>query len=468
MNNAELDTIVAIATAPGEGGIGIVRISGSRAAEIAAGFFRPRSAKIASVRDIASHHATYGEVFDETGAVIDEALCLPMWAPRSYTVEDVVEIQSHGGIVVVQKILNLALGHGARLAEPGEFTKRAFLNGRLDLSQAQAVMDLIQAKTQASLKVAANNLKGSLANEIKELRHAILAVIAHFEASIDFPEDDIEDMARSEAYHQLLPIKEKLEKMLANFHTGRILREGLLTAIVGKPNVGKSSLLNAILREERAIVTDIPGTTRDSLEEYANLGGIPLRIIDTAGIRSTEDKVERIGVEKSRQYLQQADLILALFDGSRVLDEEDGEVLELLRGRKGIALLTKGDLQQVTSREELEKALAEAEADFSVIEISMLEKRGLEELEKQIAELVYRGEVQQEEAVFINNSRQFDGVEKALAALNQALHTLDLGMAEDFVVIDLRNTWERLGQITGDTVEEDIIDQIFSQFCIGK
>ena len=315
------DTISAIATAQGEGGIGIIRLSGEQAIAIAEKMFRPASGKALS--DYASHRAVYGRIVDEAGQVIDEAMVLIMKAPHSYTKEDVVELQCHGGVMPLRKTLALTYAHGARPAEGGEFTKRAFLNGRLDLSQAQAVMDIITAKTDRSLKMATGHLTGAFSAKIKSFRQEILGQIAHLEAAIDFPEDEVDDVVTESVAEKVVEVRNNIAKLIKTAGTGRILRDGLMTAIVGKPNVGKSSLLNALLQEERAIVTDIPGTTRDSIEEYANVGGVPLRIIDTAGIRATEDVVEKIGVEKARQMVSEAALVLALFDGSRSLDSED-------------------------------------------------------------------------------------------------------------------------------------------------
>lgn len=458
------DTIAAIATPPGEGGIGIVRISGEQSGVIANKLFKPFKGNLA-VEQFKSHHVVYGQIIDEHGQIIDEALCIPMWAPNSYTKENVVEIQSHGGTLVVRRILELALTNGARMAEPGEFTKRAFLNGRLDLSQAQSVMDIIQARTEASLRMASGHLQGKFSDEIKSMRHDILEVIAHLEASIDFPEDDIEDVAKDEAAKKVQAIKQRIEEMLSTFNTGRILRDGLITAIIGKPNVGKSSLLNALLREDRAIVTDIPGTTRDSLEEYANIGGVPLKIIDTAGIRETEDKVEQIGVEKSMEYVQKADLILALFDISNELTKEDKEIINLLQGKEGIVLLTKNDLNTVLDIEDLKQQL---QGNFKYMNISTINNDGLKELETEIVNRVYNGTIQQAEGSFVNNVRQATALKEAKKYLDDCLNTISMDMAEDFIVIDVRSAWEKLGEITGDTVDEDIIDQIFSQFCIGK
>ena len=468
-------------------------ISGENSGIVASKLFKCAK-KDLTVENFESHKVVYGKIVDEKGNVIDEALCIAMWAPNSYTKENVVEIQSHGGALVVRRILELALQNGARMAEPGEFTKRAFLNGRLDLSQAQSVMDIIKARTDASLRMAAGHLQGKFSDEIKAMRHDILEVIAHLEASIDFPEDDIEDVAKDEASAKVRNIKNRIEEMLSTFNTGRILRDGLVTAIIGKPNVGKSSLLNTLLREDRAIVTDIPGTTRDSLEEYANIGGVPLKIIDTAGIRETEDVVEKIGVEKAREAAAKADLLIYVADSSRNLDEddhkimellknkksiillnksdlssdltkEDEEIINLLQGKEGIVLLTKNDLSCVLDIEDLQKRL---QGNFKYMQISTFNNDGIKELEQEIVNRVYSGTVKQAEGVFVNNVRQANALKEAQKYLEDCLNTIEMDMAEDFIVIDIRSAWEKLGEITGDTVDEDIIDQIFSQFCIGK
>lgn len=455
------ETISAIATAQGEGGIGIIRLSGEKSVEIAARMFRPASGR--ELASYGSHRAVYGRIVDEEERTVDEAMVLIMKGPHSYTREDVVEFQCHGGVMPLRKTLALTYRHGARPAEGGEFTKRAFLNGRLDLSQAQAVMDIITAKTDRSLKMAAGHLSGQFSQQIKEWRHEILGQIAHLEAAIDFPEDEVDDVVTESVAEKVVDVRNYLQKLLQTTGTGRILRDGLMTAIVGKPNVGKSSLLNALLQEERAIVTDIPGTTRDSIEEYANVGGVPLRIIDTAGIRATEDVVERIGVEKARQMVSEAALVLALFDGSRPFDHEDEEILELLQGQEAIVLLNKSDLHSVVTAAELS-----AKANMSVIEISTKEKHGLDALAQAIQDKVYGGSVAADEGSFVSDERQANILRIADNHLAAALQTIEAGMGLDFISIDLRSAWEKLGEITGDTVGEDIIDEIFSKFCIGK
>nr|WP_199883909.1 tRNA uridine-5-carboxymethylaminomethyl(34) synthesis GTPase MnmE [Massilibacillus massiliensis] len=456
-------TISAIATSVGEGGIGIVRLSGDKAFEIANNIFVPKNKQ--NVEEISTHRVTYGKIVDKKNdCVIDEALLLTMHGPHSYTCEDVVELHCHGGATPLRNVLSLTLREGARLAEPGEFTKRAFLNGRLDLSQAQAVIDVIRSKTDASLRMAVGHLSGEFSEKIREYRYEILRMIAHLEAAIDFPEDDIDEIATDEVRDEVSHLKEDLEKLLATAKTGRVLREGLETAIIGKPNVGKSSLLNAILRESRAIVTDVPGTTRDSIEEYANFGGIPLKIIDTAGIRETEDVVEKIGVEKSRDYIKRADLILVLLDMARSLSAEDEEILSMIGNRQAIVLLNKSDLKATLDMDSIKNKLP----NHKLIKISTVSGTGLDELEKAVIDMVYCGQVQQGEGAFVNNVRQAEILRLADQHLQEVLTTIDHGMSPDFIVIDLRAAWETLGEITGDTVGEDIIDQIFSQFCIGK
>lgn len=456
------DTISAIATGTGIGGIGIIRLSGEKAIATAEKVFRAKNGQ--NLADAQSHKALYGNVIRNNGEVIDEVLCLVMRSPFSYTKEDVVEIQCHGGSMVLREILALTYECGARPAEPGEFTKRAFLNGRLDLSQAQAVMDIIEAKTESTLNMAAGHLTGLFSERIKSLRLPILEMIAHLEATIDFPEEDIDDVVLDQVQGRLKDLQAETAKLLKTAHTGRILQDGLMTAIVGRPNVGKSSLLNALLREERAIVTDIPGTTRDSIEEFLNLGGVPLRIIDTAGIRTTDDEVEKLGVAKARTYVQQAALVLALFDGSQPLTADDEEIIKLLRGRDCLILLNKCDLPNAFDRSVF---LNKFSVD-RIVDISAATGQGLDCLTEIIVNKVYGGEVRGSEQVFVNNAREAELLRKAGEHLQEASQSIDNGMSPDFVVIDLRSAWEKLGEITGETVEDDIVDQIFTRFCIGK
>lgn len=457
------DTISAVATALGEGGIGIVRMSGPKAIAIANQLFMGIQGKRAE--EVQSQRAAYGHIIDPaSGRRVDEGLLLVMRGPKSYTREDVVELHCHGGSVPLRQILELTLRYGARLAEPGEFTKRAFLNGRLDLAQAEAVMDIIRAKTDASLRMAMGHLEGALSEKVRGLRHRILGMIAHLEASIDFPEEDIEEVTAQQVKIEVEEVLAVLEQLLATKETGRILRDGLETVIIGKPNVGKSSLLNALLREKRAIVTDIPGTTRDVIEEYVNLRGVPLKIVDTAGIRETADIVEQMGVQRAREFVNRADLILLLLDASAPLTAEDKEVLALLEGRQAVVLVNKSDLPPLWELTEI----AGAVEDKKVLSISAAEGSGLEQLEQLIVDMVYGGAIQQKEGAFVNNVRQGQLLEQTKATLLEVLLTIEQQMPPDCIVVDLRAAWDKLGEITGDTVGEDIIDQIFTQFCIGK
>lgn len=457
------DTIAAVATAVGEGGIGIIRVSGPAAVAIAGRLFRAAGGR--SAEDQPSHYAAYGRIVDpDGGQPVDEALLLVMRAPRSYTREDVAEIHCHGGPMPLKRILALVLAAGARLAEPGEFTKRAFLNGRLDLSQAEAVIDVIRAKTDASLRMAVGHLSGAFSARVREFRHDILRLIAHLEAAIDFPEEDIEELAAEDVAATADKLVAAIDALLATAQTGRILREGLATVIIGKPNVGKSSLLNALLGETRAIVTDIPGTTRDLIEEYINIAGIPLKVIDTAGIRETADTVERIGVARAREVTAQADLLLLLLDASAPLSADDKEVMGLLAGRQALVLVNKTDLPAVIDMDEV----ARHAPGKQVIRISATEGTGVAELERAIVDMVYSGAVSQAEGAFVTNLRHSRILQAARDRLAEARVTAAAGLPPDCIAVDLRAAWEALGEIVGETVGEDIIDQIFSQFCIGK
>lgn len=457
------DTIAAIATAIGEGGIGIVRLSGPKALAIADKLFKAASAR--PVEEQPSHAAAYGHVLDPAdGTTVDEVLLLAMRKPRSYTREDVVEIHCHGGPMPLRRILALVLKEGARLAEPGEFTKRAFLSGRLDLSQAEAVIDVIRAKTDTSLRMAVGHLAGAFSGRVQTFRRQILQLIAHLEAAIDFPEEDIEEVTARQVEKEVEQLSADIVRLLATAQTGRILREGLKTVIIGKPNVGKSSLLNTLLGENRAIVTDIPGTTRDIIEEYLNIGGVPLKVVDTAGIRETADAVEKIGVEKALAVVAEADLVLLLLDASAPLADEDKEVMAHLTGRQALVLVNKTDLPAVIDLGEVE-AFA---AGKPVIKISALEGTGVADLEQAILALVYSGRISQGEGAFVSNVRHTHILEQAKTLLEEALATIAAAMPPDCIVVDLRAAWEKLGEIGGETAGEDIIDQIFSQFCIGK
>lgn len=457
------DTIAAIATAPGEAGIGIVRLSGPMSIDILDQIFVPSRGK--SIKDFPSRRLTHGYIVDPyTKNRIDEVLVVYMKGPYTYTAEDVAEIDCHGGIVPVRKILEIVLRMGARIAEPGEFTKRAFLNGRIDLAQAEAVMDVISAKTEKGFDIALGQLEGILSREVKRIRNDILEMIAHITVNIDFPDEDIEQITYETLEKQGEKIMKEIEALLSTAHTGKIIREGLKTVIVGKPNVGKSSLLNALLKESRAIVTEIPGTTRDVIEEYVSIQGIPLNIVDTAGIRETEDIVEKIGVEKSKEFFNKADLIIFVLNASEPFTEEDLQIIELVKDRDAIILLNKTDLPMILNEEELRKMLP----GKKIIKISILENIGLQELEETIVQMVYGGEVKHKHHSLVTNVRHQNALERAKKNMEDAIKAIQNNMPLDFVEVDVKNCWENLGEITGDTVDEDIIDRIFANFCLGK
>jgi len=459
----DTDTIAAIATAPGEAGIGIIRISGKKAIDIGSKIFKGKRTE--SLSQAEERKLIYGHVFNPIDDKrIDEVLVVYMRGPYTYTKEDVVEINCHGGIIPVRRILEIVLDNGARLAEKGEFTKRAFLNGRIDLAQAEAVMDLISSKTDTSFDVSLNQLEGSLSKEIKELRHKLLGMLAHIEASIDFPEHDVEDVTYNQLSLEGSTVLERINRLLDTVYAGRILREGLKTIILGKPNVGKSSLMNAILRENRAIVTDVPGTTRDIIEEFVNIKGIPLKIIDTAGIRETEDIVEKIGVDKAKEILNRADLVIAVFDVSSELTKEDLNIIELIKDRHSIVLLNKTDLESKFDLEDIHKLLP----DKKIINTSILEGTGLDILEDTLMDMFFSGEVKVSDNIIVTNVRHRDLLLKAKNNLEETLESLSMGMPIDCIEVDIKNGWENLGEITGDTIKEDIIDKIFADFCIGK
>ncbi len=455
------DTIAAIATAPGEGGVGIIRISGPKSLEISNKIFKPFHRS--SIDDYAVRTLIYGNIYDGEH-IIDEVLLAYMKAPNSYTVEDVVEINCHGGFISVKKILELVLKCGARIAEPGEFTKRAFLNGRIDLSQAEAVIDIINAKTEQSHQIAQSQLDGNLSKKIKDLRNQITSVLAQVEVAIDYPEEDIEFITYNELIEKTKIIQDEIVKMYKTADTGKILREGLKTAILGKPNVGKSSLLNSILGENRAIVTDIPGTTRDVIEEFVNIKGIPLRIIDTAGIRETEDIVEKIGVERSLNHMKSSDLILVVIDSSKNIDIEDIDILENVDKSKTLVILNKIDLESNLDIDTIKKYIEEK----NIINISALKNEGLELLHDRIEEMVFEGDISNNEDVMITNSRHKDAIYKAMKSVEDAVSALNDKMPYDFIEVDLKDAWDTLGYINGDTVSEDLLDTIFHNFCIGK
>lgn len=454
-------TIAAISTAIGEAGIGIVRISGDSAIDIAQKIFK--GSKIDKFENTHNRKLIYGHIIDEE-VIIDEVLIAFMKGPYTYTREDMVEIYCHGGIISVRKVLEAILKNGARMAEPGEFTKRAFLNGRLDLSQAEAVMDLIKAKTDKSFQASLNQLEGSLSKKIIEIRDILLNMIAQVEVSIDFPDEDYELITYEELKADGNKVKDEIENLIKSSSRGKILRDGLNTLILGKPNVGKSSLLNAILKENRAIVTDIPGTTRDVIEEFVNIDGIPLKIIDTAGIRETEDLVEKIGVDRAKDLVDSSDLIIAVFDVSRNLSGEDFNILDLIKDKKSIIILNKTDLQAKFNKEDLYEYVDEK----NVIEASIISNVGVSILEDNIRDMFYDGEFNLDSDVLVTNIRHKNMLEISLENIQRALLDMEANVPIDCVEVDLRNCWENLGEISGDTIGEDILDKIFRDFCLGK
>ncbi|NLV77373.1 MAG: tRNA uridine-5-carboxymethylaminomethyl(34) synthesis GTPase MnmE [Tissierellia bacterium] len=457
------DTIAAISTAIGESGIGIVRMSGKDSIDIGDKIFKGKN--IESLKDGENRKLIYGNIIDpEKDEIIDEVLIVYMKEPYTYTREDMVEIYCHGGIISVRRILELILKNGARLADRGEFTKRAFLNGRLDLSQAEAVIDMINAKTDKSFDVSLRQLEGRLSQEIKNIRDILLNMIAHIEVSIDFPEEDIEDITYDDLEKDAKVVLDKIDKLLNTVDRGRILRDGLNTVILGKPNVGKSSLLNAILNENRAIVTDIPGTTRDIIEEYVNIDGIPLKIVDTAGIRDTEDIVEKIGVDRAKDMVEEADLIIALFDVSEELSEDDKKIIDIVRGKKSIVLLNKSDLPAKLDEEHIRCLLP----DKKIITTSIATGVGIDELIDTIKNMFYTGEVDTSNQIIVSNMRHKDQLVKAKKNIEDGLKGIKINMPLDCIEVDIKNCWDNLGEISGDTVGEDVLDKIFSEFCIGK
>lgn len=453
------DTIAAVATAAGEGGIGIVRISGIKAIAAADRIFRSKNGSL--VTDLTARLATLGEVVSETG-VIDEVLLLKFMAPHSYTGEDVVEIQAHGGAVAIRQILQAVLRNGIRLAEPGEFTKRAFLNGRIDLAQAEAVIDVIRARTNAALKAAHRGLSGRMSSAVREIRAGLLALLAHIAVAVDYPEDDIDELVISDVKTKTKSWLKQLESLLTGARSGKILRDGLSVAIVGLPNAGKSSLLNALLGTERAIVTAIPGTTRDSIEECVNIRGIPVVLTDTAGIRDTTDAVERIGVERATSIAAAAELVLYVIDGSVATQDLDVLNMSEYSGRM-IVVINKDDLARRVDVEQL-KTVAESSP---IVRISTLEESGMAELEQAIYDMVYANRMEPEQ-VAVANSRQIEVLLRAKHSLENVCGAIKEGMPCDILSVDLSDAWESLGEVTGETVKEDLLDRIFSEFCLGK
>jgi len=460
----EFDTIAAISAPMGEGAIAIVRLTGDDAVSIADRVFRSPSKK--ALTDVPTHTIHYGNIVDpKTEQTVEEVMVSIMRAPKTFTREDVVEINCHGGIASVNRVLELVLTNGARLAEPGEFTKRAFLNGRIDLSQAEAVMDLIRAKTDRAMNVALGQMEGRLSKLIKRLRQEILETLAHVEVNIDYPEyDDVEEMTHQILVEKAKYVQKEIEKLLQTSQQGKILREGLSTVIIGRPNVGKSSLLNSLVQENKAIVTDIPGTTRDVIEEYVNVRGVPLRLVDTAGIRETEDIVERIGVERSRQVLKEADLILLVLNYNENVSEEDRQLFEAVRGMDYIVIVNKTDLLQQIDLDEV----TQLASGRPVVTTSLKEEKGIDDLEEAISSLFFSGNIQSGDLTYVSNTRHIALLNQAKQAIEEALSGIEQGVPIDIVQIDLTRSWELLGEIIGDAVHESLIDQLFSQFCLGK
>ncbi len=463
------DTIAAISTALSDAGIGIVRISGTDAISVVDAVFYTKTGK-QILKSVESHTIHYGYMKDH-GKVLDEVMVSVMKAPRSYTMEDTVEINCHGGVLVVQKVLEAVISHGARLAEPGEFTRRAYLNGRIDLSKAEAVMDLIHSQNEYAMNASVNQLRGKLSEKIRILRDRILYETAYIESALDDPEHISLEGYPEKLFEKVKDIRNEIEKLLATADDGRLMKEGISTVILGKPNAGKSSLLNVLLGEERAIVTDIPGTTRDVLQESVRLHGISLNVMDTAGIRSTEDTVEKIGVERAKKYAGDADLVLYVVDTSVRLDESDKEILSLIGSKKTIILLNKTDLDTVVEESQLRKLIEEVHPghdEIIFLKTSMKDHRGIDDLEKTIKDLFFAGLLQSNHEVVITNLRHKEALQNAYDSLTMVLKSIEDEMPEDFYSIDLMNAYISLGLIIGEEVEEDLVEKIFSKFCMGK
>lgn len=455
------DTIAAISTGMTNSGIGKVRMSGPDAVDIIHKIYKSPGGK----KDISrakSHTIHYGYIYDGE-VLIDEVLVLFMRAPKSYTTEDMVEIDCHGGVVVMKKLLDTVIKYGARPAEPGEFTKRAFLNGRIDLTQAEAVIDVINSKSEMALSNSVRQLKGNILNKVKDIRKSIIGHIAFIEAAMDDPEHINADHFGEELKESVIEHIHSIEKLLASSDNGRMIKEGIKTVIVGKPNAGKSSLLNVLVGDERAIVTNVAGTTRDTLEEFIQINGIPLNIIDTAGIRDTEDIVEKIGVDKAKNFAEDADLVIYVVDGSTNLDDNDRAIIEMIKDKKVIVLINKIDLHLVTTKEMVEKEIRKP-----VIEISAKEEKGIDLLEKQLKDMFFGGDLSFNDEIYITNARQKAALNDALNSLKMVVQSIDDGMPEDFYSIDLMNCYDCLGSLIGESTGEDLIDTIFSDFCMGK
>ncbi len=458
------ETIVAISTAPGTAGIGIIRMSGKDVFDILKKIFKPINEE--KIENINGYTMKYGKIFNpETNEIIDEVLVSYFKEPKSYTQENMCEINSHGGTIVVKKILEVCLKNGAQMAMPGEFTKRAFLNGRIDLTKAEAVINLINAKSEKETKASINQLEGNLSLEIKRIKKIILSLLADIEASIDYPEyDEAEEVSNSKAIIKLNEIQEELEKLSKSFETGKIIKDGIKVAIIGKPNSGKSSLLNAILKEDRAIVTDIEGTTRDTIEEFVSINGIPFKFVDTAGIREADNKVEEIGIEKSKKVAKESDLIIAMFDNSKKLTKEDEEILEFIKNKNAIIILNKIDLQQ----KELEKEEKIINSGKDIVKISLLSKSDLSDFYKEINKLFELNKINPENEIIITEMRHKKLIEDAIAHTKNAKQTILENIPIDIISINIKEIVEDLSKITGENVTEDVINEIFSKFCLGK
>lgn len=458
----DFDTITSISTPMGEGAIGIVRLSGPQAIEIGDILYKGKK----KLSEVETHTINYGHIIDpETDETVEEVMVSVLRAPKTFTREDIIEINCHGGILTINRILELTMTYGARMAEPGEYTKRAFLNGRIDLSQAEAVMDFIRSKTDRASKVAMNQIEGRLSDLIKKQRQSILEILAQVEVNIDYPEyDDVEDATTDFLLEQSKRIKEEINQLLETGAQGKIMREGLSTVIVGRPNVGKSSMLNNLIQDNKAIVTEVAGTTRDVLEEYVNVRGVPLRLVDTAGIRDTEDIVEKIGVERSRKALNEADLILFVLNNNEPLTEDDQTLFEVIKNEDVIVIINKTDLEKRLDVSELREMIG----DMPLIQTSMLKQEGIDELEIQIKDLFFGGEVQNQDMTYVSNSRHISLLKQARQSIQDAIDAAESGIPMDMVQIDLTRTWEILGEIIGESASDELIDQLFSQFCLGK
>ena len=451
----DFDTITSISTPMGEGAIGIVRLSGPQAIEIGDILYKGKK----NLSEVETHTINYGHIIDpETNETVEEVMVSVLRTPKTFTREDIIEINCHGGILTINRILELTMTYGARMAEPGEYTKRAFLNGRIDLSQAEAVMDFIRSKTDRASKVAMNQIEGRLSDLIKKQRQSILEILAQVEVNIDYPEyDDVEDATTDFLLEQSKRIKEEINQLLETGAQGKIMREGLSTVIVGRPNVGKSSMLNNLIQDNKAIVTEVAGTTRDVLEEYVNVRGVPLRLVDTAGIRDTEDIVEKIGVERSRKALSEADLILFVLNNNEPLTEDDQTLFEVIKNEDVIVIINKTDLEQRLDVSELREMIG----DMPLIQTSMLKQEGIDELEIQIKDLFFGGEVQNQDMTYVSNSRHISLLKQARQSIQDAIDAAESGIPMDMVQIDLTRTWEILGEIIGESASDELIDQLF-------